>query len=263
MPNHVHVLIETLPGYPLGDVVRSWKTFTAREANQLLDRTGSFWMVDYFDRFVRDERHLAAVRAYIRENPVKAGLCATAEEWRWGSAWAGWGRNLEAGRAGDLRTQAGGGGDPRTQAGQGEDPRIQGERGDGALPQPGDAQMGWRAGGPRTQAGRGEDPRTQAGWAGGPRTQNDDDLPLHAGGTGATAYAQAVGVYLALALDKVADRGSTLGRWDPTPTQSGIINSFSRQALPMTWDFAESNPLGDASGNYVSAVDLVTHCASG
>jgi putative DNA methylase len=85
-----------------------------------------------------------------------------------------------------------------------------------------------------------------------------DDLPLHQGGTGATAYAQAVGVYLALALDKVADRGSTLGRWDPTPTQSGIINAFSRQALPMTWDFAESNPLGDASGNYVSAVDLVT-----
>lgn len=84
-----------------------------------------------------------------------------------------------------------------------------------------------------------------------------DDLPLHQGGTGATAYAQAVGVYLALALDKVADRGSTLGRWDPTPTQSGVINAFSRQALPMTWDFAESNPLGDASGNYVSAVDLV------
>ena len=64
-------------------------------------------------------------------------------------------------------------------------------------------------------------------------------------------------MYLAFALDKVADRGSTLDRWDPTPTQSGIINTFSRQALPMTWDFGESNPLGDASGNYVGAVDLV------
>jgi putative DNA methylase len=73
----------------------------------------------------------------------------------------------------------------------------------------------------------------------------------------AQAYAEAVGVYLAFALSKVADRGSSLGRWDPTPTQSGIINSFSRQALPMTWDFAESNPLGDASGNYCGAVDLV------
>ena len=85
----------------------------------------------------------------------------------------------------------------------------------------------------------------------------DDSTPLRDGGTGATAYTEAVGVYLAFALDKVADRGSTLGRWDPTPTQSGIINTFSRQALPMTWDFAEANPLGDASGNYRSAVDLV------
>ncbi len=85
----------------------------------------------------------------------------------------------------------------------------------------------------------------------------DDNTPLREGGTGATAYAEAVGVYLAFALDKVADRGSMLGRWDPTPTQSGIINAFSRQALPMTWDFAEANPLGDASGNYRSAVDLV------
>ena len=85
----------------------------------------------------------------------------------------------------------------------------------------------------------------------------DDSTPLREGGTGAKAYAEAVGVYLAFALDKVADRGSTLGRWDPTPTQSGIINTFSRQALPMTWDFAEANPLGDASGNYRSAVDLV------
>jgi adenine-specific DNA methylase/REP element-mobilizing transposase RayT len=294
MPNHVHVLIETLPGYPPGDVVRSWKTFTAREANQLLDRTGSFWMVDYFDRYVRDERHLAAVRAYIRENPVKAGLCATAEEWRWGSAWAGWGRNLEAGRAGDLRTQAGGGGDPRTQAGQGEDPRIQGERGDGALPQPGDAQMGWRAGGPRTQAGQGGDPRTQAGggedprtqgergdgalpqpgdaqmgWrAGGPRTQNDDDLPLHQGGTGATAYAQAVGVYLALAVDKCSDYWSSICTWHNSGEK--MRNTFGRQAIPMTWDFAEANPLCNSSGNWMAMVDwvwkaleLVPVCARG
>ena len=254
MPNHVHVLIETLPGYPLGDVVRSWKTFTAREANQLLDRTGSFWMVDYFDRFVRDERHLAAVRAYIRENPVKAGLCATAEEWRWGSAWAGWGRNLEAGRAGDLRTQAGGGGDPRTQAGQGEDPRIQGERGDGALPQPGDAQMGWRAGGPRTQAGQGEDRCTQAGRAGGSRTQ-DDDVPLHQGGTGTTAYAQAVGVYLAFGVSRLADRSSTICGWDVGYAK--IRNTFARQALPMTWDYAEGNPFSESTGNFLSLLEWV------
>jgi putative DNA methylase len=87
---------------------------------------------------------------------------------------------------------------------------------------------------------------------------SDDPTPLRDGGTGAIAYAETVGTYLAFALDKVADRGSTISRWDPTPTQSGIINTFSRQALPMTWDFAESNPIGAASGNYVSAVELVT-----
>ena len=91
---------------------------------------------------------------------------------------------------------------------------------------------------------------------------SDDGRPLGDGGTGATAYAEAVGMYLAFALDKVVDRGSTITRWDPTPTQSGIINTFSRQALPMTWDFGESNPLGDASGNYVGAVNLVAKALS-
>jgi putative DNA methylase len=86
---------------------------------------------------------------------------------------------------------------------------------------------------------------------------SQDREPLRDGGTGATAYGEAVSVYLAFAADKVADRGSSLARWDPTPTQSGVINTFSRQALPITWDFAEANPLGDASGNYRSAVGLV------
>lgn len=85
----------------------------------------------------------------------------------------------------------------------------------------------------------------------------DDHKPLRDGGTGAKAYGQAVGVYLSFAMDKVADRGCTLGRWDPSPTQSGIINAFSRQALPMTWDYAEANPLGAASGNLVGAIELV------
>ena len=77
-----------------------------------------------------------------------------------------------------------------------------------------------------------------------------DGIPLRDGGNGATAYAEAVGVYLAFAVDKMSDRHSTLGRWDPTPTASGIINTFSRQAIPMTWDFAEGNPFSRASGNF-------------
>ena len=61
-------------------------SFTAREANRLLGREGRVWMPDYFDRYVRDEHHLEAARQYIRRNPVKAGLCESEDQYRWGSA---------------------------------------------------------------------------------------------------------------------------------------------------------------------------------
>jgi len=86
MPNHVHVLIETWPGFPLAQVLHSWKSFTAQQANRLLGRSGAFWAREYFDRFVRDERHFQQAVDYIEENPVKARLVASAEEWRFGSA---------------------------------------------------------------------------------------------------------------------------------------------------------------------------------
>lgn len=86
--------------------------------------------------------------------------------------------------------------------------------------------------------------------------------PLSEGGNGAKAYGDALAVYLSFGMDKVADRGSTGGRWDPTPTQSGIVNTFSRQAIPMTWDFAEANPIGDASGNLRGSIDLVAKSMS-
>ena len=79
---------------------------------------------------------------------------------------------------------------------------------------------------------------------------NEDSIGLNENGGGTTAYAEAVAVYLAFAVDKMSDRHSMLGRWDPTPTASGVINTFSRQALPMTWDFAEGNPFSKASGNF-------------
>jgi putative DNA methylase len=84
-----------------------------------------------------------------------------------------------------------------------------------------------------------------------------DVNPLAAGDTGAQAYAGAVGVYLGFGVDKMSDRHSTLGRWDPTPTASGIINTFSRQALPMTWDYAEGNPFSEASGNFDGGVGWI------
>ncbi|HKD36020.1 MAG TPA: hypothetical protein VKB78_04445, partial [Pirellulales bacterium] len=55
-------------------------------------------------------------------------------------------------------------------------------------------------------------------------------------------FRDAVQTVLAFGLDRLVDRSSTLCRWDPTPTASGIINTFSRQALPILWDFAEGTP---------------------
>jgi REP element-mobilizing transposase RayT len=86
MPNHVHVLVELLEGWPLGVVVHTWKSFTAKEANRLLGRRGNFWADDYHDRYIRNLEHLAAAVRYIEYNPVRAGLIGKPEEWRFSSA---------------------------------------------------------------------------------------------------------------------------------------------------------------------------------
>ena len=86
MPNHVHVLVEMQEGYPLAQVVHSWKSFVAHQANKLLNREGQFWYRDYYDRFIRNEKHFDAVVAYIHNNPVKAGLVQAATDWEFGSA---------------------------------------------------------------------------------------------------------------------------------------------------------------------------------
>jgi REP element-mobilizing transposase RayT len=86
MPNHVHALIEPIAGFALADVVGGWKSFTAKQANRLLKRDGSFWRREYFDRYIRDEHHFAIALAYIENNPVKAGLVSEAGDWRWSSA---------------------------------------------------------------------------------------------------------------------------------------------------------------------------------
>ena len=67
----------------------------------------------------------------------------------------------------------------------------------------------------------------------------DDGRGLDSGGTGATAYADAVVVYLAFSIDRLADYGSSIATWKPSGEQ--VMQTFKRQALPMTWDFPESN----------------------
>jgi len=88
MPNHVHVLVTPL-GETLSDIVQAWKSFSARRVNAVLDRRGVFWAPEYFDRAVRDGEHYASVVEYIAMNPVKARLCALAEDWRFSSGWKG------------------------------------------------------------------------------------------------------------------------------------------------------------------------------
>jgi len=88
MPNHVHALVETKEGFPLPEIVHSWKSFTANEANKILRRTGDFWQREYHDRFIRDDDHYRNAVVYIENNPVKAGLVKTAQAWRYSSAWS-------------------------------------------------------------------------------------------------------------------------------------------------------------------------------
>ncbi len=83
----------------------------------------------------------------------------------------------------------------------------------------------------------------------------DDRKRLADGGTGADAYADSVATYLAFAVSRGADYWSTGATWEPS---GGFVgHTFSKQALPMVWDYCESNPIGDTSGNWSGAIDWI------
>ena len=84
---------------------------------------------------------------------------------------------------------------------------------------------------------------------------SDDDRPLSDGGTGTGAYAEAVGVYLALAIDRSANTLCTIARW--TPDRGQTVTVFARQAIPMTWDYPDVNPFAGAAGDYGVSIDGV------
>ena len=126
MPNHVHVLIEQIPGWPMWKVVQSWKRHTSRQIHRLgvssctrqntdyksaipaiLEGAsctrhdadyksaipaipaipeGALWQRDYWDRFIRNDRHFQVAKHYIENNPVAAKLTTSPEEWPWSSA---------------------------------------------------------------------------------------------------------------------------------------------------------------------------------
>ena len=80
----------------------------------------------------------------------------------------------------------------------------------------------------------------------------DDGVPLREGGVGAIALAEAVSVYLAFALDRMAMTGNNLVRWNSSGQKAQ--HCFGRQALPMIWDFAEPNFLASSTGSMEAAV---------
>jgi putative DNA methylase len=69
-------------------------------------------------------------------------------------------------------------------------------------------------------------------------------------------YTTAITTYLAIALDRLADRSSVLSRWHNK--RETLENVFSRQAIPMLWDYAELNPFSDSTGNWNGALDWIT-----
>ena len=79
---------------------------------------------------------------------------------------------------------------------------------------------------------------------------SDDGKTLRDGGTGATAYAEAVGVYLALLINQITNHSSSICGWNSANAQMRSV--FARQAIPMVWDYAESNLFCNSSGSYAN-----------
>jgi REP element-mobilizing transposase RayT len=86
MPNHVHVVMQVRGEQSLARILHSWKSYTAKRANEILGRQGTFWQREYFDRIVRDEEDLRGTIEYVVKNPEKAGLRDWPWVWRTGEA---------------------------------------------------------------------------------------------------------------------------------------------------------------------------------
>ena len=103
MPNHVHLLILPMerpcprpPDYlpderadrdsPLSAMMHSIKSYTALQANRILNRSGQFWQHESYDHWVRDDEELKRIAAYIDNNALVGGLSPNPHEYRWCSA---------------------------------------------------------------------------------------------------------------------------------------------------------------------------------
>jgi REP element-mobilizing transposase RayT len=87
MPNHVHAVVRPLPGHTLSQILKSWKGFSAREANRRLQLEGEFWQGESYDHLVRDDEDMHRCCHYTTMNPVNARLCMQPADWLWSSAY--------------------------------------------------------------------------------------------------------------------------------------------------------------------------------
>jgi putative DNA methylase len=91
---------------------------------------------------------------------------------------------------------------------------------------------------------------------------SDDGKTLAADGAGAAACADGVAIYLALCLSKSADYWSNICIWRSDPKNLGVGHVFARQAIQMTWDYAEGNPFSESSGSWLVTLDWIARVLS-
>jgi putative DNA methylase len=84
-----------------------------------------------------------------------------------------------------------------------------------------------------------------------------EERPLSDGGAGALAYGEAVGIYLAFVVEKLSESHSSICTWSSAPKNELVVSTFRRQGLPMTWDYAESNPFAESSGSIGKITEAV------
>lgn len=86
MPNHVHVVATIHPDQLLSRIAHAWKSYSAHRIRRLAGVSGPIWQPEYWDRFIRNERHFASAVAYVEGNPVAAGLAQWPGDWPYSSA---------------------------------------------------------------------------------------------------------------------------------------------------------------------------------
>jgi REP element-mobilizing transposase RayT len=84
LPNHVHLVIDVQrSSASLYKILQKLKSYTAIQANNILHRSGAFWHHESYDHVVRDGSEFERIVWYILQNPVKANLCKSWEDWKW------------------------------------------------------------------------------------------------------------------------------------------------------------------------------------